>query len=43
LADRFRQQQRNVFEQAANSSPDSTHRRRSNHELAASRRWAKKV
>src|SRR5436305_6756161 len=31
LADRFRQQQRNFFEQAADSSSDSTKRGRSNH------------
>src|SRR5438046_10596715 len=30
LADRFRQQQRNFFEQATHSSTDSTERRRSN-------------
>src|SRR5438046_9432172 len=31
LADRFRQQQRNFFKQATDSSTDSTQRRRSNH------------
>ena len=31
LADRFRQQQRNLFKQATDSSPGSTERRRSNH------------
>src|SRR5262249_42997168 len=36
LAHRLWQQQRNVFEQAANSSSDSTERRRSNHNRRSS-------